>query len=90
MENRLTFTLSEKQYVSKPFDFEAMCIINDAHNDESIKGPFNMCREGVNYMFEGTEAAQEVIEALDVSERTRLCMKLWGFYMMTLSKVVKA
>ena len=35
MQHTLTFKHENKKYVSKPFDFEAMCIINDAHNDEN-------------------------------------------------------
>ena len=41
------------KYVSKPFDFEAMCIINDAHNDENKKGPLSICRDALDYMFVG-------------------------------------
>ena len=42
MQHTLTFTEKGKKYVSKPFDFKAMCIVNDAHNDESKHGPLNM------------------------------------------------
>ena len=38
MQHTLTFKHDNKKYVSKPFDFEAMCIINDAHNDENKNG----------------------------------------------------
>ena len=31
MQHTLTFVKDKIKYVSKPFDFEAMCIINDAH-----------------------------------------------------------
>ena len=81
MQHTLTFTVDKKKYVSKPFDFEAMCIINDAHNDENKKGPLNMCRDAVDYMFEGTEATQDVIDSLDLSERSKMCITLWGFYL---------
>ena len=39
MQHTLTFKHDNKKSVSKPFDFEAMCIINDAHNDENKNGP---------------------------------------------------
>ena len=39
MQHTLTFVKDKIKYVSKPFDFEAMCIINDAHNEENKKGP---------------------------------------------------
>lgn len=85
MQHTLTFTVGDKKYVSKPFDFETMCIINDAHNDRDKRGPLNICRGAVDYIFEGTEATQDVIDALDVQERARLCIELWGFYVDVLS-----
>ena len=76
MQHTLTFKHDNKKYVSKPFDFEAMCIINDAHNDENKNGPLNICREAVDYMFEGTDATQDIIDAIDVGTHSRLCMEL--------------
>ena len=80
MQHTLTFKHDNKKYVSKPFDFEAMCIINDAHNDENKNGPLNICREAVDYMFEGTDATQDIIDAIDVGTHSRLCIELWKFY----------
>ena len=85
MQHTVTFTHNNKKYVSKPFDFEAMCIINDVHNGTTKRGPLNICRQALDYMFEGTEATQDIIEAMDVKERTRLCIELWGFYAEALS-----
>ena len=80
MQHTLTFTKDNKKYISKPFDFEAMCIINDAHNDDTKNGPLSICRDAVDYMFEGTEATQDIIDALSVGERSKMCITLWGFY----------
>lgn len=85
MQHTLTFTKNKKKYVSKPFDFETMCIVNDAHNNGETKGPINICRGGVDYMFEGTEATQDIIDSLDAGERSRLCLEVWGFYAEALS-----
>ncbi len=85
MQNILSFTQGKKKYVSKPFDFETMCIINDAHNEPSKKGPLTKCREAVDYMFEGTEATQDVINSLDVTTHTRLCLDLWQMYVDVIS-----
>ena len=68
MQHTLTFKHDNKKYVSKPFDFEAMCIINDAHNDENKNGPLNICREAVDYMFEGTDATQDIICLLYIQD----------------------
>ena len=80
MQHTLDFEYEGKKYVSKPFDFETMCIINDAHNSSKQHGPLNICRNAVDYMFEGTEASQSVIDKLDAAQRTRLCLKAWEFY----------
>ncbi len=85
MQHTLTFTKDDKKYVSKPFDFEAMCIINDAHNSGDAHGPLSICRGALDYMFEGTQATQDVIDAMDIGERSKLCIKLWGFYIDALS-----
>lgn len=62
-----------------------MCLINDAHNDREKHGPLNICRGAVDYMFEGTDATQDVIDSLDASVRTRLCIRLWEMYIDALS-----
>ena len=85
MQHTLTFKKGDKKYVSKPFDFETMCIINDAHNDETRRGPLNICREAVDYMFEGTEATEDIIGSLEAAERAALCMMAWKLYVDALS-----
>lgn len=84
MQRTLSITVDKKTITSKPFDFEAMCIINDAHNDEKAKGPLSMCRDAVDYLFEGV-ATQEVINSLDLNTRTKLCLTLWGMYVDSLT-----
>jgi len=80
MQHTLSFTKDKTKYVLKPFDFEAMCMINDAHNDGKKKGPLTICRDAVDYMFEGTQATQDVIDSLDIDVRSQMCITLWGFY----------
>ncbi len=84
MQHTLTFVKDKVKYVSKPFDFEAMCIINDAHNDENKKGPLSICRDALDYMFEGTDATQDIIDSVDVNERAKMSCTL-GFYVDALS-----
>ena len=80
MQNVLTIKMDKKTITSKPFDFKAMCLINEKHNDETVKGPLMYCSDAVDYLFEGTEATQEVINELPVGVRTKLCMTAWGMY----------
>ena len=75
MQKTLSFTVGKKKYVSKPFDFKTACIINDAHNDPTKRGPLNICSDALDYIFEGTEATQDVIDKLDVAIRANLCLK---------------
>lgn len=85
MQHTLSFTADNKKYVSRPFDFETMCIINDAHNDRDKRGPLNICRDAVDYIFEGTDATQDIINSLDAPTRAKLCVTLWEFYADALS-----
>lgn len=80
MQHILDFTKENKKYISKPFDFEALCLVNDAHISGAEKGPVRICSGAVDYMFEGTEATQEIIDGLDLSTRVELCMRIWSFY----------
>ena len=80
MQHTLTFEQDKKKYVSKPFDFEAVCMINDAHADEDKHGILPVCRDAVDYLFEGTEATQDIIDSMDYAERSQMCLTLWHFY----------
>ena len=82
MQHTLTFVKDKVKYVSKPFDFEAMCIINDAHNDENKKGPLSICRDALDYMFEGTDATQDIIDSVDVN--VQRCVLHFGGFTLTL------
>ena len=89
MQQTLTFTLNKEKYVSKPFDFEAFCLINENHLDENNKSVFVCSREAVSHMFEGTKATEDVLNKLDVSTMARLCKKTWNFYMDVLNDMGK-
>lgn len=40
-------------------------------------------------MFEGTEATQDIINDMDVKDRVRLCIEIWGFYAEVLTLTAK-
>ena len=42
-------------------------------------------RDALDYMFEGTDATQDIIDSVDVNERAKMCLALWGFYVDALS-----
>lgn len=80
MQKTLTFTKDKKKYVSKVFDFKAMCLINDKQNTKGCEGPLSMCADALDYMFEGTEATQDIIESLRPGVRANLCLELWKMF----------
>lgn len=80
MQRVLSFTFKKKKYISKPYNFEAACKIDDVRYGGEKNGPLNMCRNAVDYMFEGTEATQDIINSLDTPVRVNLCMTAWDWY----------
>lgn len=71
-----------KEYVSKPFDFKAMCLVNEKHNDEAVKGPLMICRDAVEYLFEGTGAD---LDKISPGKAAKLCMSVWSQYIKELT-----
>lgn len=80
----LTFKHKNKTYTSNPFDWKAMCLVNEGHNDPDKKGIFMMCDEAVAYMFEGTDGAA-VIDSIEPGVRGKLCVELWDEYIRELN-----
>ena len=70
MKTTLTFEHEGKTYVSKKFDFEALCLVNDHHGAEG-EGMVRMTTDAVDYMFRETEGAA-VIEKLEPGKRAHL------------------
>nr|DAZ26031.1 MAG TPA: hypothetical protein [Caudoviricetes sp.] len=79
MQHTLTFTLNKKKYVSKPFDFEAMRLINRAQNDPDKSGVIDYCIDAVDHLFEGTDATQDILNQL-LGKRARMCSEVWKWY----------
>lgn len=66
--------------VSRPFDFEALCLINDMIM-RGDKGKFSAAYNALPYMFEGTKITNEVISCMEMTELGLMCDELWGFYL---------
>lgn len=79
----IRFKTGGKEYSSKPFDFKAMCMVNERHNDEDIKGPLMMCKDAVEYLFDGTDGAA-VLAKLPPGELAKLCVAVWQLYITAL------
>ena len=89
MEQRvLTINHGKKKIISKPWDFEAMCLVDD----EKRKGKAGALRSGaeaVYYLFEGTEATEEVLKKLNPSALGKLCLQINRWYMSDLAEALK-
>lgn len=89
MQRTLSFTLDKKKYVSRPFDFEAFCIVNENHIDEDINGLYRCTQPAVSYMFEGTEATEDILGQLDIAKTAKMCQSVWKWYAEALTEAGK-
>ncbi len=79
-QQTVSIKLGNNKIVSKPFDFEAMCKINEVHGKGNI-GLISLGNAALSYLFEGTEVTDSVIEALPMNERSALCMAIAHMYL---------
>ena len=87
MEQRvLTIDIGET-VVSKPWDFEAMCLVDDAK--QRGEGQLRMGRDAVFYLFEGTKATDEVLNSLPSETLSDLSMRVFLWYVQDLSDAAK-
>lgn len=82
----LSINRDGKEYISKPFDFEAMCLINDKHISSEKNGPLRLCADAVTYMFDGV-STDGAFGELSPGEMSRLCMEVWDMYVSALSEI---
>lgn len=87
-QNTLTVKLGDKDIVSKPFDFEALCLINDAHG-RGESGAVNLGHYALPHMFKGTAVTDEVLNTLSIPERGKLCAEIFGMYIEALTEINK-
>lgn len=71
----LTVEYAGEKIVSKPFDFEAMCLIDDCKGGMLRKG-----ENAVAYLFEGTKVTDAVLKTLPMDIRTGLSLKVCEWF----------
>lgn len=86
-QKTLTLKVGEKNIASNPFDFEAMCLVND----EQFKGRGSIAcgRSAIPYMFQGTAVTDAVLDTLSIEVITKMSLEVWGFYLDALASVNK-
>ena len=85
MQRVLTFTYNKKKYTSKPWDFEAMCLVQEAQ----LSGAKGVCKTGgdaVDYLFEGTEATPDILNAA-LPEKWNMCNTVIDWYFDDMKKL---
>jgi hypothetical protein len=80
----LKFKHKNTEYKSKEWDFKAMCIVNEKHCDDNVKGPLMACSDAVDYMFDGTDGA-DLLNEIAPGVRARLCTQIWEMYLKELT-----
>ncbi|MCI5604394.1 MAG: hypothetical protein MR413_01910 [Clostridia bacterium] len=88
MQHTLTFTHNQKKYISKTWDFEAFCRIHEIHIKKETESLGRICGGAVDYLFEGTEATQDILDAA-VADKMRMCREVWKWYQEDINAVAK-
>lgn len=79
MEQKVLYIKSGREkIVSKPWDFEAMCLIDDTKR--SGAGMIRAGMSAVYYLFTGTKATNDVIDGLADAKKAELAMRAYGWY----------
>ncbi len=84
MQKTLSIKVNKKTIVSKPWDFRALCLVQDIHTAGKTNSVGMMCGDAVDYLFEGTEATQEILDA-NIVEKMVMCRKVWNWYLETMT-----
>lgn len=74
----LNIKAGREKVVSKPFDFEAMCLIDDIKKDGA--GMIRAGMAAVYYLFAGTKATNDIIDGLTDAKKAELAMRAYGWY----------
>ncbi len=80
MQRVLSFTHNKKKYISKAWDFEAMCRVQEIHIKRETDSIGRICGSAVDYLFEGTQATQDILDA-STAEKMRMCREVWNWYL---------
>lgn len=96
----LTFTHNKKKYVSKPWNFEAFCRVQEMHTKRAYDENGNDIGEytnsigrigsdAVDYLFEGTQATQDILDGAIV-DKMRMCREVFRWYLEDMSELKNA
>ena len=87
MQRVLTFVHNKKKYISKPWDFEAMCRVQEAQVG-GAKGIGMVGGNAVDYLFEGTDATQDILNDTRI-EKMGMCRTVVDWYYADMAELQK-
>ena len=87
MQRVLILEIENKKVISKPWCFEALCLINE--NDNNEKSSLKAYIDAVLYLFEGTPAANDVILKLPADKLQGFVNMLNKWYIEDMMELVK-
>ena len=71
---------------SKPWDFEAMCLVDD---NRMAQNDVQRCIDAVYYLFEGTKITNEYLESMSYDRLRELCEQVRDWYVEDVLKLLK-
>lgn len=83
MQRVLSFVYNKKKYVSKPWRFHSAVMIEREYlklKEGEKYDPCVICGDAVDYLFEGTEATQDILESA-VASKMRMCREVMKWFM---------
>lgn len=87
-QKRLRVKKGKKYISSKPWDFEAMCLVDDAKR-ENAGGGLRAGLGAVYYLFEGTEITDTELSAIAPGVMMRLCLDVMRWYAEEMQSALK-
>ena len=88
VQHVLEVKIGKEKVISKPWNFEAMCIYDDTKRMGKT-GELRAAAAAVAYLFEGTDATLEELKKLSVSKMSELCIKVTKWYLKDLDDALK-
>lgn len=86
MQKVLIIKIGKGKIISKPWDFEALCLVDDKRKLQG--GVITRCMDAVTYLFEGTKATNEFLDGLGYKRLGDLCIQVWLWYMEDIQRLV--
>lgn len=79
VQETITIEVDGQKVVSRVFDFETMCLVQNKHYSGDRNGSYNMCGDAIPYLFE-SKLTEKQIEDIPYITKCAMSEKIWGIY----------